>query len=115
MLPRRHRLTRPEEFRRTIRAGSKVVTPSVIVYGLPSRDDVPRIGVTVNKAVGGSVVRHRVSRQIRHAMAALLEEQLAGSSWVIRALPTAAESTSLVQDIRQGVGTIVQRWKDRGL
>ena len=118
MLPRQHRLTRPDDFRRTIRSGSKVVTPTVIVYGLVSGGDVPRIGVTVNKAVGGSVVRHRVARQIRHTMAALVTEQLppeqpTGSCWVVRALPAAAGSTSLAEDVREGVRTITQRWESQ--
>jgi ribonuclease P protein component len=111
MLPRQHRLTRPDDFRRTIRSGVKVVTPTVIVYGLASGDEVPRIGVTVNKAVGGSVVRHRVARQIRHTMAALVTHQPMGSSWVIRALPAAAGSTSLAEDIQHGVSAIIRRWE----
>jgi ribonuclease P protein component len=111
MLPRQHRLTRPDDFRRTIRSGSKVVTPTVIVYGLVSGDDVPRVGVTVNKAVGGSVARHRVARQIRHTMAGLVAGQPMGCSWVIRALPAAAGSSAVAQDIQHGVGVIMQRWE----
>jgi ribonuclease P protein component len=111
MLPRQHRLTRPDDFRRTIRSGSKVVTPTVIVYGLMSGDQPPRIGVTVNKAVGGSVARHRVARQIRHTMAALVTGQPQGSAWVIRALPAAAGSTTVAEDVQQGVGTIIRRWE----
>lgn len=119
MLPRQHRLTRPDDFRRTIRAGSKVVTPTVIVYGLrvgasgePSEAAVeaPRVGVTVNKAVGGSVVRHRVARQVRHTMAAWMGECPPSSSWVIRALPASAESKSLRSDIDSAIRTILQRW-----
>ena len=66
MLPRHHRLTRPFDFKRTIRAGRKASSPSVVVYGLieGSQDSeaAARVGVTVSKAVGGSVVRHRVAR-----------------------------------------------------
>lgn len=111
MLPRQHRLTAPEDFRRTIRSGSKVVTPTVIVYGLVSGDCAPRSGVTVNKAVGGSVVRHRVARQIRHALAAVVKEAPMGSLWVIRALPAAGGSRSLVADVQRGVREIQGRWE----
>jgi ribonuclease P protein component len=116
MLPRQHRLTRPDDFRRTIRAGNKVVTPTVIVYGLrggasgESAEVSPRVGVTVNKAVGGSVVRHRVARQVRHTMAAVMGECPPASSWVIRALPAAAGADSLRSDIQKAVRSIVQRW-----
>ena len=116
MLPRQNRLTRPDDFRRTIRAGSKVVTPTVIVYGLLSGGsaeadvEAPRVGVTVNKAVGGSVVRHRVARQVRHTMAEVMGECPPASSWVIRALPAAPHSESLRSDIKEAVQEIVQRW-----
>ena len=96
MLPRHHRLTRPDDFRRTIRGGHKAVTPTVVVHCLAPQSSgaVPaRVGITVNKAVGGSVVRHRVARQIRHAVAADLAALPTGSTWVIRALPGAGDST----------------------
>lgn len=112
MLPRHHRLTRPVDFKRTIRAGRKTSLPSVVVYGLMAgsqgSESVARVGVTVSKAVGGSVVRHRVARQIRHAVAAHLDRFPAGSTWVIRALPGAATSTEMAEDVRNGVERILE-------
>jgi len=55
------------------------------------RDVAPpaRAGLVVSKAVGGSVVRHRVARRLRH----LLREHIAalpvGSRLVVRAAPSA--------------------------
>lgn len=53
-----------------------------------------RVGFVVSKAVGGSVVRHRVVRRLR----ALVGEQLgalpSGIDLVIRAQPAAAEASS---------------------
>ena len=71
MLPRHHRLTRPQDFRWTIRGGKKAVTSTLVMHALLTHDvETPaRVGITVSKAVGGSVVRHRVARQIRHAIA----------------------------------------------
>ena len=107
MLPRTHRVTRREDFRRVIRGGSKAGASTVIVHGwVPGpleadqeAVDPPRVGITVSRAVGGSVVRHRVARQIRHIVAGQLEELPPGSLWVIRALPAAA-SGPLADDIR---------------
>jgi ribonuclease P protein component len=48
----------------------------------------------VSKAVGGSVVRHAVSRRLRHVVASRLEQLPAGSRLVVRALPPAATATS---------------------
>ena len=117
MLPRHHRLTRPEDFRRTIRGGLKAVTPTVVVHGqVPqSRDFGPvRVGITVNKAVGGSVVRHRVARQIRHAVAGALGSLPAGSTWVIRALPGAGGNSttagsSVAADVASAIASIRER------
>lgn len=113
MLPRSHRLTRPDDFRRTIRAGIKAVRSSVIVYGVLTHgngpESPPRVGVTVSKAVGGSVVRHRVARVIRHAMAEEISGLPAGSSWVIRALPEAASAKSVAGDVRAGVRAVLAK------
>ena len=111
MLPRHHRLTRPADFKRTIRSGRKASSTSVVVYGLIEGSQEPesavRVGVTVSKAVGGSVVRHRVARQIRHAVAARLDQLPAGSLWVVRALPGAAASPHLAQDVGAGLERIL--------
>lgn len=114
MLPRLHRLTRPDDFRRTIRGGTKAATPTVIVYGLTGLaggDQAPaRVGVTVSKAVGGSVVRHRVARQIRHAFASQIDQLPQGSTWVVRALPAAgdfAKGRSLSQDVQRGLTRVL--------
>ena len=90
MLPKTHRLTNSEDFRRTVRSGRRSVTPTVVVHGAFDGGDGPvRFGVTVSKSVGGSVVRHRVARQIRHGILGKLADVPSGSRWVIRALPAA--------------------------
>ncbi|WP_407652629.1 ribonuclease P protein component [Amycolatopsis cynarae] len=64
----------------------------------PSRAELTarnvRAGFVVSKAVGNSVVRHRVSRRLRHLVAARLGTVPPGSSLVIRALPPAATASS---------------------
>jgi len=114
MLPADHRLTSPDDFRRTIRSGSKQVTPTVIVHC--SRVDrvesnaPARFGIPVSKAVGGSVVRHRVSRRIRHAIADAMKDPSIeippGSRWVLRALPRAAEA-DVASDVRTAIARTV--------
>jgi ribonuclease P protein component, eubacterial len=92
MLPPANRLTRPDEFRRTIRGGKQVRRRTVVVYGRIDSQDrqrQPRVGITVSRAVGGSVVRHRVARVLRHRLRPLVAQAPLGSTWVVRALPTA--------------------------
>lgn len=52
------------------------------------------VGFVVGRSVGGSVVRHRVTRRLRAIAAARLSELPAGSATVVRALPEAASATS---------------------
>ncbi|MBB4687244.1 ribonuclease P protein component [Amycolatopsis jiangsuensis] len=55
---------------------------------------VARAGFVVSKAVGNSVVRHRVTRRLRHLVSARLGTLPQGSSLVVRALPPAATASS---------------------
>ena len=50
----------------------------------------PRVGFVVSKAVGGSVVRNRVRRRLRHLVRAHLPALPPGAELVVRALPPAA-------------------------
>lgn len=53
-----------------------------------------RVGFVVSKAVGNAVVRHRVSRQLRHLVRDRLHLLPAGTLVVVRALPPAAHVDS---------------------
>ena len=109
MLPKAHRLTNSEDFRRTVRSGQRSVTPTVVVHStFDGGDDPARFGVTVSKSVGGSVVRHRGARQIRHGILGKLVDVPSGSRWVIRALPAAGarrsgEAPSPGTDVQAGI------------
>ena len=81
--------------------------PDLVVY--VRRDDEdgtgPRIGLVVGKSVGPAVVRHRVSRRLRHAARSLLDELDPHERVVIRALPSSrhAVSARLEQQLRAGL------------
>lgn len=62
----------------------------------PTRADrsTARVGFVVSKAVGNSVVRHRVSRRLRHLMADRLGTLPPGCALVVRALPPSADASS---------------------
>lgn len=53
-----------------------------------------RAGFVVSKAVGNSVVRHRVTRRLRHIVAQRMGTMPDGSALVVRALPPAATASS---------------------
>lgn len=97
MLPAGHRLTRRTDFAETIRLGSRAARATVVAHLHLTPGQAPaRVGFVVSKAVGGSVVRHRVTRQLRAIMATRLQAVPSGSRLVVRALPASA-SASFVQ------------------
>jgi len=53
-----------------------------------------RVGFVVSKAVGNSVVRHRVTRRLRHLLRDRLGTVVPCCTLVVRALPPAAEAAS---------------------
>ncbi|MDT8910446.1 ribonuclease P protein component [Amycolatopsis sp. PS_44_ISF1] len=99
MLPVAARLRRSEDFRVVLRRGARAGRRRLVVHALttdPSvaAPDAARAGFVVSKAVGNSVVRHRVSRRLRHLVSARLGTLPPGSSLVVRALPPAASASS---------------------
>ncbi|CAN2230123.1 RnpA RNase P protein component [Candidatus Nanopelagicaceae bacterium] len=88
MLPVSARLTSPQDFARTTKSGLRVTSEHFVGYLhiSPAANENPRAGLIIGKSVGGSVRRHRVSRQIRHALAAQLANFPQGSLIVIRGL-----------------------------
>lgn len=100
MLPAHARLTRRPEFASTIRNGRRAGRSRLVVHldltrpgGVPEHVP-PRAGFVVSKAVGNAVVRHRVTRRLRHLVADRLDTLPAGTALVVRALPPAGRASS---------------------
>jgi ribonuclease P protein component len=141
VLPEPHRLHHHSDFSRTVRRGHRIGRRDVVVHalipdvavvppGVPddaivSRVGGPRVGLIVNKAVGSAVVRHRVSRRLRHVCAQLFAEMLStanphavplrAADLVIRALPSAASASSaeLTGQLRSGFEAALSRRPSR--
>lgn len=84
-----------------LRRGSRAGRRRLVVHALTTDPsgaaDVPpvaRAGFVVSKAVGNSVVRHRVTRRLRHLVSARLGTLPPGSALVVRALPPSASASS---------------------
>ena len=69
----------------------------------------PRAGFVVGKAVGGSVVRHRVSRRLRALVRDQLHRLPATADLVVRARPEAAAATfeQLRRDLQTGLDRLL--------
>lgn len=104
MLPADHRLTRPEQFRRAVKAGRRSGARTLVTH-LAVGDDaaagIARIGFVVSKAVGPAVVRNKVKRRLRHAARARTALLPGGALLVVRAQPAAAAASyeELVADL----------------
>ena len=118
MLPAAARLTRSDDFRQVTRQGRRAGGPRIVVHALPAgaapvdHGPGPRVGFVVSKAVGNSVVRHRVARRLRHVVRDRLGTLPPGSALVLRALPSAAEASSA--DLRQDFDAALRRLRLTG-
>ena len=91
----------------------------MVLHYLPERPLPPGAGLTppagaragfvVGKAVGNSVVRHRVTRRLRAVVAAELHRLPSCADLVVRARPEAAdaESTLLHRDLVAGLDRLL--------
>ena len=94
MLPAKNRLRTSKDFALTTKTGVRATSLSLVVYLKTNSNSqtntnslsAPLIGLIVNKSVGGSVVRHRVSRQLRHLAANHIPNIPSNSRLVIRVL-----------------------------
>jgi len=64
-LPREERMRRRIEYLRCYREGRRRHGDLMILYAADNELEHPRLGITVSRKVGNSVVRHRVKRRIR--------------------------------------------------
>lgn len=109
MLPPAHRMRRGSDFSTTTRQGAKVTRGHVIAYVHRSGTEPALVGFVVGRKVGGSVVRHRVARRLRAALAGAVGE-LPPDAWVvIRALPGSDGDGDLGRDTVSAVALAIQR------
>ncbi|MBV9163493.1 MAG: ribonuclease P protein component [Pseudonocardiales bacterium] len=117
MLSTATRLTRREDFATAVQRGRRAACGSVVVHLArasavdsagtavpspalagphvgPKKVGPKKVGFVVGRTVGGSVVRHRVQRRLRHLMRERLAALPAGALVVVRALPASAGASS---------------------
>jgi ribonuclease P protein component len=102
VLPEAHRLRTSTDFTEVVRRGRRCSRPLLTVHVLLCAQAEPvRAGLVVSKAVGGSVVRHRTARRLRHLLRERVATLPAGARLVVRAAPAAgtAPSAALAVDL----------------
>ena len=93
-----------------VRGGRRAGRPLLTVHLDTAGDGPSTAGLVISKAVGSSVVRHRVARRLRHLLAARLPELPDGTRLVVRAAPAAATATSAAigEDLDRALGRLVR-------
>ena len=104
MLPAKNRLRASKDFALTTKTGVRATSLSLVLYlktnSISSgNSSAPQLGLIVNKSVGGSVVRHRVSRQLRHLISNHIKNLPADSQLVIRVLRNQPNFESELNDL----------------
>lgn len=112
-------MTRPADFTHTVKHGVRASQPDLVVHGCRTAtgpEGGPRVGFIVSKAVGGAVDRHRVTRKLRHATYAIVNELSPQERLVVRALPGSrdAGSARLRAELSTAVGRVQELLERRG-
>ncbi len=111
MLPRYARLTSPNDFARTTKNGFRVSSKFLVLYFNPTVTNTPaQAGLIISKSVGGSVVRHKVARQIRHSLREHLVALPTGTHIVVRALMGSAG-----QDLKKDLNSLIPRVLEKAM
>lgn len=86
-------MTRPADFRSTVRRGTRVPTAHTILHVLRGGEGPARFGFIVTKDIGGAVLRNTIRRRMRAVCYAALPDVAQGTDVVIRALPGSGQLT----------------------
>ena len=85
-------LEKNEQFQRVYRKKKICSNDLLISYTAGNGLDLSRIGISVSKKTGNSIVRHRVTRLIREAYRLHKEELAGGYDIIVAARPASANA-----------------------
>lgn len=108
----RARLKKRAEFLAVAAAGKKAIASTLVVQGMPLQPDNPqtRVGFTVTKKTGNAVVRNRIRRRLRAAVAENITRYgTAGWHYVIVGREAALDASYdvIVRDLRYALRKVV--------
>lgn len=92
MLSAQARLRRSTDIATVLRRGRRHSSELIVLHVLPGVGESTRVAFAVGKNVGNSVIRHRVTRQLRHLSLDALPALPRGAHVVVRALPGAGDA-----------------------
>jgi ribonuclease P protein component len=87
MLSAESRLRKTSEIAATLKQGRRLASQLLVLHIAPGSTPQTRFAFAVGKSVGNSVVRHRLTRRLRHICAQNIGLFPVGCDVVVRALP----------------------------
>jgi ribonuclease P protein component len=113
VLPKKARLTTSEDFAKATKSGLRLTSENLVGYlyispaannsNNESNEQPVKCGLIINKSVGGSVMRHRIARQLRHDLAPKIDTLPTNSLFVVRVLKSAPEYTKELTQLISGL------------
>ena len=94
-------LKKQEDVARVYRSGRSKANHLLVLYVLPNELGSNRLGISVSRKVGNSVIRHRITRLIRESYRLSEEEFKIGFDFVVIARVKAKGTT--YEDIRSAL------------
>lgn len=87
MLPSNVRLRKSLEISQALKAGKRYPAKFLVFHVAPGKTNGTRFAFAVGKNVGNSVIRHKVTRRLRHLVMANYSKFPSSTDIVIRGLP----------------------------
>ena len=94
-------LKKNKDFQHVYRKGKSYANKLLVMYVLKNGSDTNRLGISVSKKVGNSVVRHHVTRLIRESYR--LQEEMFNSGLDIVVIARAGAKESTYYDIEKAL------------
>jgi len=110
VLAHNHRLRNSKDFARVTKTGFRATSQYLVLYAAvsPTLTTGPQVGLIINKSVGGSVTRHRIARQLRHAIKSDINKFAPSVQVVIRVLRPIEDYTSELSKLTSQLADKIQ-------
>jgi ribonuclease P protein component len=107
--PPEQRLKRPSDFRAVFDRGTKRHTKDFILFRAGTGSDLPRLGVSVGRKIGGAVARNRIKRLLRESFRLHWREWALSGADIVVVAKRGADTVTFHDVSRELSGAIAPR------